>query len=257
MCYYRLYLFVGCGHSSMSSRPIKRCKRAREAHQQQHPHDSPQELGPMYHQVRQEDGIGGHDADRSDNSSTVSGGGDRPGMQAALDTVSDGDSDLTRARQSSDASSNRTRTIFTDSESVYSDHECNEKLIHPFQSYRIDRACPGCENRRVSRLAKIETGNEVRFEDWRWKVKYMSPVPEERYTEWGTNWGETMGSWVNEVKGKGVELGMGIMNAIGELEEGGESSRAHRGSGKKSVGGQVMIDAEEGRAGISGGFPRS
>ena len=84
----------------------------------------------------------------------------------------------------------------------------------------------------------MNTGREVKFEDWRWRVKYLSPVPEEsRYTEWGAV-GEVMGSWVKEWRTKGDEL----MNVLREdvLEEDlrdGEASRVRRlgrGSGRRS-----------------------
>lgn len=63
--------------------------------------------------------------------------------------------------------------------------------------------CSLCTQDREERLVAVTSGNEVRFEDWRWKVKYLSPVPEEaRYTEWGAV-GEVMGSWVKDWRTKG------------------------------------------------------
>jgi len=89
---------------------------------------------------------------------------------------------------------------------------CTTRLLHPFQSFKIHRQCPQCALRRLSRLNTVTTGNEIKYEDWRWKVKYLSPVPEEpRHAEWGVV-GEVMGSWVKDWKTKGD----GLMAALRE-----------------------------------------
>jgi hypothetical protein len=83
-----------------------------------------------------------------------------------------------------------------------------------------------CTLNRQKLLEAVNIGKEVKFEGWRWRVKYLSPVPEEsRYTEWGAV-GEVMGSWVKGCKMKGDEL----MNVLREnvLEDGARNEGASR-----------------------------
>jgi hypothetical protein len=103
---------------------------------------------------------------------------------------------------------------------------CRERYYHPRQTFRVERLCLHCTLNRQKLLEAVNTGNEVKFEGWRWRVKYLSPVPEEsRYTEWGAV-GEAMGSWVKDWKMKGDEL----MNVLREnvLEDGARNQGASR-----------------------------
>ncbi|KAF2146461.1 uncharacterized protein K452DRAFT_199827, partial [Aplosporella prunicola CBS 121167] len=47
---------------------------------------------------------------------------------------------------------------------------------HPFQTRRLDALCSACASRREELLdgAAALTG-EVRFAEWRWRMKYQSP----------------------------------------------------------------------------------
>ncbi|OCK97076.1 uncharacterized protein K441DRAFT_606723 [Cenococcum geophilum 1.58] len=85
---------------------------------------------------------------------------------------------------------------------------CHGPRAHPFQSFRIYRLCAVRTRRRNALLAKVEEGKEVRFEDWRWKVKYQSPRADEgRWKDWGSV-GEVMGWRVRRgEEGKGVVRG--------------------------------------------------
>lgn len=55
---------------------------------------------------------------------------------------------------------------------------CPRPTFHPYCSYRISTLCPSCTETRNHLLSAVESANELRFEDWRWKVKYLFPVPE-------------------------------------------------------------------------------
>lgn len=74
----------------------------------------------------------------------------------------------------------------------------------------------------------------MRFEDWRWKVKYLSPTPEEaRYTaDWGSV-GSTMGGWVKDWKVKGDEI-LGALMDHGE--DGGGRRDSVAGAGGRGMG---------------------
>ncbi|GME54478.1 hypothetical protein GTA08_BOTSDO02360 [Neofusicoccum parvum] len=59
---------------------------------------------------------------------------------------------------------------------------------HPFQTRKIYELCLRCRQRRDGLLAEAEKrGGEVRFEEWKWRMKYQSPQAEEN--AWKT-WGE-------------------------------------------------------------------
>lgn len=62
-----------------------------------------------------------------------------------------------------------------------------EPRAHPYQSLRIHRLCARCEQRRSLLLAEVEnSGSEVKFEPWRWKVAYQNPSAEgEAWKRWG------------------------------------------------------------------------
>ena len=64
---------------------------------------------------------------------------------------------------------------------------CTPKA-HPFQTLRVEGNCAGCEREREERLRRVfggevreesEEGNgmveKVRFDEWKWKVKYAAP----------------------------------------------------------------------------------
>ncbi|KAF2498828.1 hypothetical protein BU16DRAFT_558871 [Lophium mytilinum] len=73
---------------------------------------------------------------------------------------------------------------------------CPGPQSHPLQSVRLHRLCAVCTRRRDALLAEVESGRVVRFEDWRWKVKYHSQSRVE-LTDWnGASVGEVLGSWV-------------------------------------------------------------
>ncbi|KAF2808609.1 uncharacterized protein BDZ99DRAFT_572444 [Mytilinidion resinicola] len=73
---------------------------------------------------------------------------------------------------------------------------CPGPQSHPLQSLRLHRLCAVCTRRRDALLCEVESGHVVRFEDWRWKVKYQSQLRVE-LTDWnGASVGEVLGSWV-------------------------------------------------------------
>jgi hypothetical protein len=96
--------------------------------------------------------------------------------------------------------------------------ECADLSTHPFQTVNIHSSCALCLHRRTARLQQLEEETStVRFEDWRWKVRYLSPTPEEaRYSaEWG-NVGSAVGSWVKDLKGKRDEILGAFKDQVGD-----------------------------------------
>lgn len=55
---------------------------------------------------------------------------------------------------------------------------------HPFQTRKVYALCWECRRQRDALLSEAEhRGEEVRFEEWKWRMKYQSPQAEE--SSWG------------------------------------------------------------------------
>ncbi|KAF2662751.1 hypothetical protein K491DRAFT_772651 [Lophiostoma macrostomum CBS 122681] len=197
MCYYRLYVFLGCGHAIMEDRPLKRCK-----------------------EVMKRRGIERvENEDESTRETEIAKG---------ESAQSQGPAPLTGEECTPSEAPDAAKRNESEDQDGYT---CQARLTHPIQTIRIYQDCLFCARARAQRLhyvEEMESGNEVRFEDWRWKVKYHSPVPEEsKYMQqdWGSpgEWSEAMGSWVQGVKGKASGLGLGDLGGgiWGALKETG------------------------------------
>ncbi|KAJ4345587.1 uncharacterized protein N0V89_011720 [Didymosphaeria variabile] len=198
MCYYRLYIFLGCGHTTLSARPVRPCAAVRSKQRS------------ISHPAKVEQGA----------SLKVPPQGSQPPATLPDDVHT---ADFAAFHTSHDSTRNtsshpHTEDANTSQEPVTSrlnpevdaaaDEECEDLLTHPFQTLSIHTSCALCLRRRAALLQQLgEETSTVRFEDWRWKVKYLSPTPEEaRYSaEWG-NVGSAMGSWVKDWKVKGDEF---------------------------------------------------
>lgn len=201
MCYYRLYIFLGCGHTTFSARPVRPCaairsKRRSVSQQQQHHADTTQEatlkVPSKTHQPTTTIAA-------THTAETTTFHTSRPS------TASTSPHPLTE-----DANSPQgpvTSRLAAKADASISE-ECADLLTHPFQTLTIHTSCALCLRQRAALLQQLEEETStVRFEDWRWKVKYLSPTPEEarHLAEW-KNVGSAMGSWAKEWKAKGDEI---------------------------------------------------
>jgi len=46
---------------------------------------------------------------------------------------------------------------------------------HPFQTLKIEKLCRSCEYKRTHLLSRLESKQIVRFDEWKWKVSYITP----------------------------------------------------------------------------------
>ncbi|KAK5126928.1 hypothetical protein LTR85_008286 [Meristemomyces frigidus] len=51
-----------------------------------------------------------------------------------------------------------------------------ELIAHPYQSWKFEKLCPPCQNRRDSMLGRIERTTRVDYDEWKWKVSYALPL---------------------------------------------------------------------------------
>ncbi|KAF2788416.1 hypothetical protein K505DRAFT_328935 [Melanomma pulvis-pyrius CBS 109.77] len=178
MCYFRHYLFLGCGHSTSSVKPVRTCANTRSKRGSETPLAEVSEIQRL----------------------GISPTGESAFSLALSVTETPLECAPGPSTPYADTQHPKDGTI---EEAVEEGEGCKIRLGHPYQSFKIHRMCSLCTQDREQRLVAVTSGNEVKFEDWRWKVKYLSPVPEEaRYTEWGAV-GEAMGSWVKDWRMKG------------------------------------------------------
>jgi len=167
MCYHCLYIFTTCGHSTFAIHPLLPC--AASYFQPRRTLDTK----PL--------------PDLVIKSSSPTSPNSKPRAASSMASSS-------KPLFADPGTGNRGKgkePIFPDVKRQ--ENGCHGPRAHPFQSFRIYRFCAVCTRRRNALLAKVEEGKEVRFEDWRWKVKYQSPRADEgRWKDWGSV-GEVMG----------------------------------------------------------------
>ena len=242
MCYYRLYIFLGCGHSTTSSKPVNTCtttsirtKRESKAPTIASRHDS----GVFF-------------ADSEPHSATEADEECAPGPSTHAQPQPN--ADTLKLPQSPEEKEPPDEEREQELEKG-GNRPCRERHYHPRQTFRVERLCLHCTLNRQKLLEAVNTGNEVKFENWRWRVKYLSPVTEEsRYTEWGAV-GEVMGSWVKDWKTKGDVL----MNVLKEnvLEDGARDGGRSGVRPSRGGLGSGMWSSELGRVGTRRGMGSS
>ncbi|KAF1999511.1 hypothetical protein P154DRAFT_620936 [Amniculicola lignicola CBS 123094] len=200
MCYYRLYVFMGCGHTTSSNTPMRTCATIRSNQRGSELDVSKGRVSPTTLPVRRRD-------------KPVSEGDAVEECKPSVSTSTATDSTF------------RTPNFATRSQNQKQDpilaQPCELRQAHPFLTYRLYSTCPRCTQASHQRLQGI-ANQHVKFEDWKWRVKYLSPVPEEaRWIEWEElgGIGELMGSWVREWKERGDGLLGAIREGIVEEEE--------------------------------------
>lgn len=157
MCYYRLFIFLGCGHSTFSSMPVRYCTSAQ----------SKATTGPK----RKSPGLTGRSSGHSASSSNESNVYSLP--EHANTSTSSSVSDASQTRGNLAGSRHELKS---DEEVVTEEDEqpCAEGPVHPFHTVKLERLCAVCDNEREERLRALDSSiSEIRFEPWRWQCKYQ------------------------------------------------------------------------------------
>ena len=47
-----------------------------------------------------------------------------------------------------------------------------EIVAHPYRSWRLEQLCPPCQERRQALLDRIDLGQKIEYDEWKWKVSY-------------------------------------------------------------------------------------
>ncbi|KAH7399380.1 hypothetical protein BKA66DRAFT_451676 [Pyrenochaeta sp. MPI-SDFR-AT-0127] len=193
MCYYRLFIFLGCGHSTFSSTPVRYCANAKikgtAGQQQRAPRFTSR--SPC------------HSATSSSESNVYS----RPEFSNTATL-----SNISSPCHTTDSMVEPPNEINTRGETVTrgDDQACSIGHVHPLHTIRLEHLCAICDWEREERLRALESStSEIRFEPWRWQCKYRgsNTVPHIRKHDkskgevhdgrasvvWGV--GATVGGW--------------------------------------------------------------
>jgi hypothetical protein len=180
MCYYRLYIFNGCGHSTVSETPVRYCKDARTKTS-----SSQNTAGPSVNAEGSASNMRSRSSSKAARSTTT-----KPRESALTTTASDQQASTTPiTRSQAQAASGVLQP-------------CGEGRVHPFHCIRLDRVCPVCVEEREERLRNLEREiKEIRFDPAKWHWKYQGSEGKDG-KDAGAGWG--IGSWWSRKGGDGA-----------------------------------------------------
>ncbi|KAH7379362.1 hypothetical protein DE146DRAFT_313146 [Phaeosphaeria sp. MPI-PUGE-AT-0046c] len=162
MCYYRLYIFLGCGHSTSSTMPVSFCATATNAanlRTQEEPSPIPAK----------------QDADHNI-------------FESDLDLEAVSESDITEASRNSLGAAQVAENSTVDKPECPASKSnkpwrkskiqpCDEGRVHPLHTVRLERVCACCAFERDERLRALDsTTTEIRIKPKRWQVKQRGKV---------------------------------------------------------------------------------
>lgn len=190
MCFYRFYVFLGCGHTTFSEKPVSFCGDAR-------PKTAEEEV-PVGAQGSEKTDTAKNRIDSAvvTASSAAEIGSGISSLLEPKDTSatpptppkSDAGDDLAFHTESKPeaapeappapkytsrykAKTKPERQYLTDPNLL----ACSEGRVHSLFTHKLDHLCAGCEyekNQRLHMLEEILHEQEIRFEKEKWKFKY-------------------------------------------------------------------------------------
>ncbi|KAF2636647.1 hypothetical protein P280DRAFT_510304 [Massarina eburnea CBS 473.64] len=216
MCYYKCYIFLGCGHTVLPREPIRACASAKRERSEELRRRAAGERTTRKrvwnrNQGQSPGGMKAHTASTSNAAGEECEKEDRREKNIPVSTKTELDNARTPPSTTSSPPNQETWP-----------KSCETIKTHPFQTTKIHSPCAKCMHLREALLARSESVTpQVHFEDWRWRVTYLSPPVssgEARYSGdgilgLGAGVGEAMGSWVKDIGGKGKEVLGGLMQA--------------------------------------------
>ncbi|KAK8168229.1 hypothetical protein BKA80DRAFT_266344 [Phyllosticta citrichinensis] len=85
---------------------------------------------------------------------------------------------------------------------------------HPFQTKKVYSLCWPCQQQRDALLEEADMrGGEVRFEEWKWRMRYQSRQAEQN--AWKTWGGESASTSVRATKGRFGRIKAGLRVSSG------------------------------------------
>ncbi|KAH8732738.1 hypothetical protein GQ44DRAFT_3469 [Phaeosphaeriaceae sp. PMI808] len=193
MCYYRLYIFLGCGHSTFSPTPVSHCMNATRLAKP----IAQKETSPKESNLKDKNTALGLDQDQGTQKeawlikSTIDLKDTSMVLALDQDQTSQLDVTVTSQRssitQSSQATSNnetpaetpRERTT-TRLKEISSFEPCSETRMHPLHTVKVEHICATCAHERDERLCALEGDSiHVKYEpeQWRWRYSGRGEMP--------------------------------------------------------------------------------
>jgi hypothetical protein len=231
MCYYRLYIFAGCGHSTFSETPISYCQNARTktkknsiSTMKQHKDVTPAagDEGPIESDSKSRDSqmtLVPDDEliERTERRSIC-----RDSPQSSRSIIEIGEdktqhpspaptTDVFQSPNTDDGTAPSHTSMPTiipkaktsspnrpglDTHTI--ELACEEGRVHPLHTIRLDRMCAVCEQEREERLRLLYSSmTKIRVDPSRWYCKYQGDVRRKGDGEQqiGAGWGVVMGGW--------------------------------------------------------------
>lgn len=227
MCYYRLYIFVGCGHSTSSDAPVGYCKDARRKKEER-------AKVPMASQDRDTEPGGGCRC--TDSQTTLLPDDDSEGRANVTITCGDASKLLHPGISMSEDRRQDTQSMPTTHVPLHliSDEwpvslpspppitiqeghtppsylrttgndtvePCGDGRVHPLHTIRLDRICSACECERERRLRALYSSmREVKTDPTRWHWKYQGNMNRKSAENqragmgWSAGVGAAVGEW--------------------------------------------------------------
>jgi hypothetical protein len=202
MCFYRLHIFAGCGHSAFSETPISYCQNARTKTSS----DSQMTLVPDDESLERTDRRPICRNSSQSSHSTIEIGEDEtqhPGPVPTTDVFQSPNTDegtalshisLPTTIPKVKTSSPNRPDLDTDTIQL----ACEKGCVHPLHTIRLDRMCAVCEQEREERLRLLYSSmTKIRVDPSRWCCKYQGDLKRKGDGEQqiGAGWGVMMGEW--------------------------------------------------------------
>jgi hypothetical protein len=136
MCYYRLYIFLGCGHSSPSSMPVKHCGTATNFAKNNRAEEALPAVPSEGYDAATVESIVDHDVASPTDSTTSS--------RKSIPTAHLSQIRLSRGNMTPGSE----KTML---------QPCEEGRIHPLHTVRLQSICTVCASERDERLQALES----------------------------------------------------------------------------------------------------
>src|SRR4051812_25385639 len=164
MCYYRFYIFLGCGHHTFSETPVRYCEHAKtKASAESRTCSNQKEVNvtqvPVEGSVRS-DGIAHADEESSllDDESAGRPECSIAGLPRSSHTIEHTDTVKIKA---------------TEPTAPVTVKPCGEGRVYPLHTFKLEHICPVCANERDERLRKLDGAvDKVTFDSVKWHWRY-------------------------------------------------------------------------------------
>jgi len=192
MCYYRRYIFLGCGHSTFSQYPVQPCPAAKAQY-------AKQQKGKQKEKQNDEQEANSDPVVANPSSSETPGPLSDSFATPHPDSTPNPPECATSQIQITEPTSVHRHP--THSLSLpRGEGKCPGALLHPMHCFLIHYLCPDCSARRDALLAETTRATGIHFDPQKWKVRYQGADPVE--PRWNSEWkgvGSALGSWVKDL----------------------------------------------------------